>query len=322
MPLITTHTYFAKDILLKLKTEITSTFKDKKNIYTLFAQGFDPFIFYEFFKLRKYKLQEYCHYTHTDTFFLNLINKIKEKNLHNDATTLAILYGHLCHYILDSIMHPYIVYKTGIYYKEKPETKKYKGLHNELEMQMDAYMYERKNNTPFKNFKIHKHLITKEKLSKEIINLLNETYEETFNIKKGGTKYCIGCKNMYYSYKFLIEDKTGLKKKIYRLIDKITSTKEKPYEHFSSHITTINKNYLNEEHNTWINPWNKEKTSNSSFLDLYEQAIEEGIKLLTATHQFLNNQISIADYKKILKDNSYLTGLPWHLNLETKYLEF
>ena len=53
MPLITTHNYFANEVLLKIKKEISSSFIEKKNIYELFAQGFDLFQFYDVFKLKK-----------------------------------------------------------------------------------------------------------------------------------------------------------------------------------------------------------------------------------------------------------------------------
>lgn len=322
MPLITTHNYFAKEVLSKTKQEITVTFIEKQNLYELFAQGFDPFIFYEFFKLKKYDLQKYCHYNDTDTFFLNFIKKIKEHHLQNNPSVSAALYGHLTHYMLDNTTHPYIVYKTGEYYKEKPETIKYNGLHNKMEMEIDAFMYEQKEHKPFKNFKIHKHLITKEKFGQELLRLLNEVYEETFPIHNGGDKYQKGCRNMYYAYKFLIVDKIGIKKFFYYLFDKITPKKEGVYANFSTHITHIDSTILNTEHLPWNNPCDKMIKSNESFFDLYNKALEECLTLFEATHNFLNDKITEEEYKKVLKDKSYVTGLSWHTKKEMKYLEF
>lgn len=321
MPFITTHSHFAKKVLEKTDTTITNAFKKKQNMYELFAQGFDPFIFYEFFKLKKVDLQGHCHRKDTDTFFLNFIKKIKEKNLQQDPSVLASLYGHLTHYVLDSTIHPFIVYKTGEYRKEKPETLKYNGLHNKMEMQIDAFLYEQQYHLPYKNFKIHKHLITREKFNKNLMNLLNEIYQETFSIKNGGEKYQKGCNIMYFSYKFLIVDKTGIKKFFYRLFDKITPKKENVYENFSAHITHINSSIFNNEHKAWYNPWNK-KESTESFFDLYDKALDTCTSLFEATYKFINNEISEIEYKKVLKDNSYLTGLSWHIKGDIQYLEF
>lgn len=322
MPLITTHNYFAKDILQKIPENIANTFNKKQNIYELFAQGFDPFIFYEFFKIKKYDLQGTFHKIKTDTFFLNFIKNIKEHHLENDETILASLYGHLAHYILDSTCHPFITYKTGEYNKNKPKTYKYKGLHTKMEMQIDAYLYNQRTKKQFSTFKIHKNLITKEKISKNLLNILNLTYEQTFSLKKGGNKYQKGCKNMYYAYLLLIEDKTGFKKKIYKFIDKLTPNKNEIYEYFSSHITELDNKILNNEHNTWYNPWDNTIKSKESFFDLYKKALKEATTLIEATHNFLHNKINEKEYKSILKDKAYTTGFSWKIKKEITNLEF
>lgn len=322
MPLITTHNYFANDVFSKTNTKITDTFKEKKNIYELFAQGTDPFIFYEAFRLKKVDYQHICHTKNTDTFFLKFIGKIKEKNLTQNPTVLASLYGHLTHYVLDSSVHPYIVYKTGFYNKKRPETLKYNGLHNKMEMEIDAYLYEKKSKKPFKDFKIHKHLITKEKLDKELINLLNELYNDIYSFKNGGDKYQKGCRIMYNSYKFFIKDQTGIKKQVYKIIDKMTPKKVGVFENYNSHITKIDLSIFNLEHKTCVNPWDNTIKNNASFFDLYNKALEECLELFESTHQFLHNQINEEKYKAVLKDKSYLTGLSWKLNKEMKYLEF
>jgi hypothetical protein len=317
MPLITTHNYFANDVLKETKINK----KIDKNIYELFSQGFDPLYFYDFFKLSQTTYQSYCHNNNTDDYFINFINNIKKQNKQNDPLILASLYGSLTHYVLDSTCHPYIVYKTGFYYKNKKETKKYQGLHSKMEMQIDAYLYEHKTNKPFKNFKIHKELIPKIKLSEELLNILNKTYDETFKIPKGGNKYQKGCTEMYYTYKFLVEDKTGIKTKIYKLLDKIIPSKLGKYETFSSNIKEIDNKIFNLKHNTWQNPWSGKKY-NTSFFDLYNEAKEECLNIFIATEKFIKDEINTNEYKKILKDNSYLTGLSWRKKSEIKYLEF
>ena len=112
MPNLVTHNYFAKEVLSKTQNTIKKTIKDKQNIYELFAQGFDPFFFYELLPFKK-KISNYCHTNHTDEFFLNFINSIKKEKLQNNSSIMAALYGHLAHYVLDSTCHPFIIYKTG-----------------------------------------------------------------------------------------------------------------------------------------------------------------------------------------------------------------
>lgn len=321
MPLITTHNFFANEILKKTNPNIAQIITPKQNIYDLFAQGFDPLFFYELLPFHK-KIGDYCHTHHTDTFFLNFIHFIKQKKLQNNASVMAALYGHLTHYVLDSTCHPFIIYKTGEYKKEQPETLKYNGKHTHMEMQIDAYLYEKNTHKKFSQFKIHKHLITREKLDTYLLNVLNQTYEKTFSILKGGCKYQTGCRLMYYAYKFLIVDTTGIKKKIYKFIDKLTPKKEGVYEYYDSHITEIDKTILNLDHKTWYNPYNKNIKSNESFFDLYDKALKTCLNLFEATFKYLNNTISEEEYKKELQDKAYTTGFSWKIQSDIKYLEF
>ncbi len=321
MPLITTHTYFAQDLLPTLPKTLSQKLQEKQNVYTLFAQGFDPFLFYEFLKMKQQNLQYNFHTHQTDLFFINFILNIKESQNIKNPYFLGALYGHLAHYVLDSTLHPFIIYQTGIYQKENKETKKYKGEHTRLEMQLDAYLYKQRNQKEYKNFKIHQ-LISKEPFPIALIELLNATYEKTFNLKNLGNAYEKGCKKMYYAYKFLIEDAWGLKKGMYSFFDLLCPKSSNKYSTFSNHITYINIDYFNLEHKIWFNPWCDNETSNASIFDLYEEAKKRALLLFKATDQFLNNKIALDDYKKILKDDDYTTGKSWTLKKELKHLKF
>ncbi len=321
MPLITTHNYFANDVFNIIPKKISQQFSDKKGVYELFAQGFDLFQFYDFFRLKRENLLDYCHNHYTDLYFLNYIKNLKKLNYLQNPEFLAALYGHLTHYVLDSNCHPYIVYKTGIWNPKLKETHKYNGLHSKMEMQIDAYFYEQKNHKPFENFKIHKYLITKDKLSKELINHLNTVYLETFSIKNGGKKYNIGKRNMYYSYKFLIEDKTGIKTNFYKFIDIFTPHTNK-FQNYSAHIKEIDQSIFNENHDFWYHPWLDNAKYNTSFFDIYNKALEEAKNLIIKTDEFLHDKITEKEYYTYLQDKSYLTGLSWKKKGKIKHLEF
>ena len=320
MPNIVTHNYFAADVFQKCPKTITNSFQEQQPLYKLFAQGFDPFLF-GLAILKKESFSNYCHNNYTDTFFLNFINILKNNNLTDNPYNLAALYGHLAHYVLDSNCHPYIFYKTGVYDKKYPKTIKYNGQHTKMEMQIDAFLYEERNNKPFKNFKIHQDLIPTGKFDKSLLNTLNNVYKQTFNLKNGGKKYQNSCHKMYLAYKYLIEDKTGFKKLIYKTFDKLTPKKYGCYEYYNAHITTIDQNIFNENHKTWLNPWTSKKSS-QSFFELYNQAIIECLKIFEFTHKFLHDEITEKEYQRVLKDKSYTTGISWHKKTKIKALEF
>ena len=121
------HAKFALDVYDKLDINTKYLLLDYKNYLTTFAQSVDPLFLYDL-KHKNSRIRDFCHYFHNNKskdFFKNLINYIKYNHLENDPEIIAFLYGFLSHYILDSTMHPYIIYKTGIFNKNDKDTYKY-----------------------------------------------------------------------------------------------------------------------------------------------------------------------------------------------------
>lgn len=319
MPTPVTHHYFAKDVLNKSDECVKNSFIDKMRIYELFTLGFDPFFTYGEMPFHE-KLGDLCHQNYIDTFFLNYIKIIKEDKLQDNQEVLASLYGHLTHYILDSIMHPFVMYKSGEYEKGNKSTLKYVGLHHKMEMHMDAYMYESRENKTYKCFKVHE-ILPKIKFSKELLDALNRNYKEVFNIDNGGKKYQKATYLVHNGYRYFLEDKSGFKKKVFKIIDKTHLKKGLVFEYLSTHITEIDDNIFNREHKTWYNPWDKTE-SNETFFELYDRAVDRCVKVFNATNKFINDKISEEKYRDILKDYSYVSGLPWRIKKEMKYTEF
>ena len=295
MPNIITHHYFAEDVLKNSKKDIINSFFGEKDLYYLFTQGFDPFFVYEILPFNE-KLGYFLHDNYIDTFFINYIKVMKEQKLENDPALLAALYGHLTHYVLDSIIHPFVIYKCGEYNKNRPETYKYVGVHTRMEVEIDAYLYETRENKSFKDLKFHK-VNPKKKLNKNILKLLNKIYEETFKVKNGGFKYQKALNMAYLGLKYIANDKYGRKKALYHKIDKIVASKGHKIEAFSYYVTSIDKSIFNLEHQPWCNPCDNTIKSNESFFDLYNKAIAICVTLFEATNKYINKGIS-RDFKR------------------------
>lgn len=320
MPNLLTHTYFAKDVLAKSSPKLKKTLKGQEHIYELFSFSFDPFFVYEKFPLRE-EIGDYLHTNHIDDFFLNFTRAIKERDLQKNPTVLAALYGHLTHYILDSKCHPYIIYKTGQYVKGDKSTRKYAGLHSKMELEIDAYMYENREKKDFSSYKMYT-LVSRHKINKTLVEVLDSTYEETFGIEEGGKKYQHALNILYLGMKYVTKDKRGLKKAFYKRIDRITPRKSIKIEYFSYHVDTIDMAIFNNDHKEWCYPTDNTVRKNSSFFDLYDESLEQCVKLFEATDKYLNNEITEEKYKTVLGDKSYLSGLSWRDNRDFQYFEF
>ena len=131
-----THAYFVLDLYDKLSIRSKELLIDRKEDLKMFAQNTDILFFYNITNFKKGKeVREFGYKSQkikTYEFFSTLINCIKYNNHQYNPQVMAYLYGMLSHYVLDSTMHPFIIYKTGQFNKDDKATYKYNHLQNRL----------------------------------------------------------------------------------------------------------------------------------------------------------------------------------------------
>ena len=281
MPSLTTHKIIAENIFDKLPNNIQRNID--KNTYFTFAQSHDIF-YYNIQK--KYKIiGNIGHHQNTQSFIINIIKYIKDNKLEDNKQCVSYLYGVLTHYYLDSICHPYIFYKTGVNRKNK-ETIKYKGLHNLMERTIDSIIYEKKYNKKYRKCNITKEILPKLDLSKDLENLINHSYQTTYNIKNNSKLLKSSYSLMRLFHKIIVEDSIGIKNKLYKFIDTISNNKSKCLHSYSTSIKP-NNHYLNINNNKWNHPCNKNEICNKSLNDLLLETENNTIKTINKPKYFL-----------------------------------
>lgn len=58
------------------------------------------------------------HHKKINDYFLSLINYINDKKYYSNGQVMTYLYGHICHFVLDTTIHPLTIYNTGVYDKK------------------------------------------------------------------------------------------------------------------------------------------------------------------------------------------------------------
>ena len=328
MPSSMTHTYFGIDVYNKLNKKYQDKINNNLEYLKLFCQGSDPFMFYNFFignKAKKIaKIQYIMHTTKTKEFFINTINYIYNNKLNNNTEIMAYLYGYICHYYLDLYTHPFIYYKSGIFKKKDKNTYKYNGIHQMIEYAIDLYFINKYENTPSNKFKIYKEIFNINKFTPELNNIIKFTIEDTYKINNASAIYLKSIWYMKTFFRLANYDPTGIKINIYKLIDKITPNnfiKLKELS-FNNKYKDINK-WLNINHNIWYLPWDKSKSYTTSFLDLYNIALDTTIKTITEVTDMLeNNKLDNERLNYLFKNLSYSTGLNCKKKVILKYFEY
>lgn len=323
MPATVVHAYFAQDLNDILPKEI----KNKLDVDRLktFGQSTDSLMFYNLFSILPGKnirdFQKYFHTNKTQEFFIDLINYIKENDYTEDIDVNSFLVGTICHYVLDSTVHPYIYYKTGYFNKNDKSTYKYNNVHTFMETFLDNDMIKRRESiNPYK-FNISKFSFDTSKFSNELNDTIKYTFKETFDVDNMDKIYYKSLKQMRNSIFIFRQDRYGIKKFFYKLADTFTSKRVFRFEAISYHYPLNDRhNFLNENHKLWRNPCDYSLTSEESFLDLYLRALKLAKVMICASFDYINGKD--IELEKVFINKSYITGLDCELDKELKYFEF
>lgn len=325
MPSITTHHFFSKEILNHLTKKELSKIDKELIIYHTFAQSHDYLFYYTFdFKNAK-KIQNLGHIAHhknTQEYIINIIKKIKKHHLENNQQAVAYLYGVITHYVLDTTCHPFIFYKTGVYRKNDKMTHKYHGEHNHIEKDIDAIIYQKYTNQKYNKCNLNKDIIKKPLFNQTLINLINQVYQETYNIKNIGNYYIKSIKHTKIINSLIINDYFGIKRAIYTLIDTITNHKTGYIEAYSTHILNPNLGFLNNEHKTWNHPSNPSLTYTYSFEDLYNISIKKTLTIIKEINKVLYENKPIKDIIEYIPNIDYSTGMLIEESRKMNYFEY
>lgn len=321
MPSTVTHAYFIDDIYDLLPIGLKKLLIDEKSRLRMFAQSTDSFIFYSIFK-RKPNFQSYFHTHKTQDFFINLINYIKYNNYYKNSEVMAFLYGFISHYVLDVKLHPFIIYKTGIFNKDDPKTYKYRNKHEDMENFLDNYLIKQRLAKMPYSFKFYNYCFDLRKFSKELEEVINYTFKETFNYDNFSDDYYKSLSIMYKSLKYLRYDKYGIKMFCYKSLDKLTKQETFKFQAISYHASLKDKeDYLNLNHKVWYHPSLKREKHYESFNELYTIALHEALEIIRDVNNYLKD-IKKVNLKKTFKNLSYLTGKSCDNKNNFKYFEY
>ncbi len=317
MPATNTHHFFTKDVFKVININVNKKISDSVDIFNLFGKSFDILFF------SNMNLGNKAHNYNSNLYFQNMIKYIRNNNLYNNSQALAYLYGSICHYVLDSTIHPYVFYYTGRVKTNDKSTYKYRGLHTYFEYMIDAILFKERNNKDIYKSNLTKEVFPKVKFSNDLLNMIDYVYLQTFNYNKGAHSIIKGTRNFRLVFKYIMCSRFGLKKIFYRFIDFFRINKTDRLKYYSYHIRKLDMNVLNLNHEKWYYPVDKKINYHYSFYDLYDISIEKARKLINELDNALDKDEKTVN--KVLREIgnlSYKTGKSINKKDEMKYFAF
>ena len=290
MPNYKTHSIHGEEILKKINKRIEINNEDIKS----FCMGPDAMI------LTDYQTFSYQHANKTKDFFISMLRFIKKNKLQDNSEVMAYLYGQLDHFVLDSIMHPFIYYMTeGLKSNKRIET------HGLVENWIDDYTTQKfnKNDTIY----YHKFFIK----TKELKDTINKIYGKVFHKKNEALKYSFGMFSVVMYDILARRNKIG----IVPLAIKCANTGNFMYTNDYDRA----KPFLNKNREIWYNPETGE-LYNSSFDDLWEKSMEVALETIDDVNAYLYQDKELKN-KLILNDTSWNTGLSCKKGQKLKFIK-
>lgn len=323
MPGFTTHYLFGVKAYNDLPNNYLKHVISKYRwLYQLGLQGPDIFFYnIPILRHRDYRnVGSYMHDYHVNDFFrtcLAEISGIKSKQQREQAISYCA--GFLCHYIADSVCHPYVYGR--IQNEAESEGLGIHGLHAQLENDIDAILlwkFKKKKPSEFnQTATICLNGQEIQFISTFLSRCINETYyqiteKNNFQVT-GGMVY-----RSIYAIRFggrILSDPAGRKQSTIRVFENLfflhgVASKKLVTDQKPQNVRKI----LNMDHEVWINPWNKRLASTESFVDLYNRTLQKCSYAYQHLNALLSGETPLgeADWEPFLKEvgnNSYHSGL-------------
>ncbi len=251
-------------------------------LYQLGLQGPDIFFYYiPVLRHRDYRnVGSYMHEHHISSFFQNYLlalSKISSRQQREEG--LAYFCGYLCHYIGDSICHPYVYGRIG--YDAKAPTTQAHGRHAALENDLDAILlwkYKKKKPSQFnQTATICLNGMEMQFISRFLAKVINETYypitySNNFQVSSSMVYRSIlalrfGCRTL--------ADPKGSKRNKIEFVENIVLGNPVASTRLVTDKISDPRKCLNLGHETWCNPWDRRLASQTSFPELFRQCLHK-----------------------------------------------
>ena len=291
MPEIVTHHFFGKKVLQDLPQEIREQIDPA--LYRTGVRGPDPLGIVRFWCLPVWKKlhgrSSVMHNLHSGAFFERLSREARAQAGELQTQLFSYECGFLTHYFLDSVCHPYVIYRTGL-------GRAYAGNHRSLEHAMDRLELVR-NGLALRKRPILRQILQKNGLPRTMQRAIEAVYEDTFGWNDAWKQINHALKDERRFVR-LIEDPAGWLARFAKggTLGSL-SYAENAY---------TKADIENEQHQEWRNPYEPAMVSNQSFGELTELAGKQVRQAICDLYAYIRGE---APYPESIGNRSYESGL-------------
>lgn len=277
MPAFATHEIFGEEALAGAVSEkLHQTVFHHPEVFRLGCQGPDIFFFNPFMNLgcHKVNLGTRMHETESNRFFQVFLEELLLiKQRWELDTGISYFLGFLSHYALDTELHPYVYSKVG-YEADRPDSaRRTLPAHQRLEAVIDQKMLMAKRDCMPSAYFPEKRIQMTERELKVIARLMSRTLQRVYHIMI----YEENIKASYRSMRMVMKqvyDHTGKKKPLVCGFESKVLCRPVIGNMMVTDTLADRIDAMNIRGRVWQDPWNPDKTFDSSVWELYDNAVE------------------------------------------------
>ena len=212
MPNIVTHMVFAREMIRDvLEPRALSIVEKDQQLFEVGSNGPDYLFFHDTTPrhvMKKSKIRQvgtFCHRRDVNAFYQDAIATIRnEKDESIAQDEIIYVMGHLCHWALDSVAHPYIFYRTGSGDKQS------QFRHHRIESLIDAAILKIKHNQTIEEFKAYEICNVSMEQARAITRIYHSVAKNVYGIDEKPHEFLQALNDWHFVQK-LLHDGNGKK---------------------------------------------------------------------------------------------------------------
>ncbi len=310
MPNIITHSLFAQELLNSLDAKWLN---EREHLYTIGSNGPD-FLFFSglepkaLFSNREQEnvlraIGGKLHKGNVNAFYASALDSIsKESDPSIKLDMMAYVCGHLCHWALDSTVHPYVYYRTGKGHLQNNFN------HHRMESVLDSIILKVKKNTTIKDFYTPAIANCSLSESRAIARVYIPAIASIFNTKIEPHMIKETLDNWHFIQKAEY-DPSGHKLSSLKKIEKGLRKKNLASGLIVPNVPEDNYDVCNLLHRVWSHPCDASLVYTKSFFDLYEEAMKKALDAIALFLKAVQDPKNKEEFLEFLGDRNYNTGI-------------
>lgn len=282
-----------------------------QSIYNIGTQGPDVFFYYlpGLINKRLRGVGVQMHQQSTGLFILSMADCLKNMP-HTTERNILFAYtsGYLTHYALDAGAHPYVYAHTSKeYMRSRSHSIRNSVDHRKFETAIDVLMLKLMSGKKPADYKLWQLLHADTRQTQAASEAISASIQKAYARD-------VTPRDVYKAFTYMIQltrilqSRKGRRKRLMEIIEDLTIGDHLCSSLIHTQDISDGTDYLNMGKSLWCAPWDKQSSSNASFVDLYRDAVADARDMVSMLYDYMIGSATKQQLLERIGSRSLSTG--------------